>query len=141
MTKGERPKEVVSYVMSRNKGKDTKPEIIVRKYLFSRGLRFRKNDRRYPGQPDIVLPKYRTIIFVHGCFWHKHECAHFSMPKIRVEFWEAKFNRNKDRDAKNRQKLEALGWKVIIVWECELRKSIREESLERLYNEIIGASA
>ena len=141
MTKGERPKEVVSYVMSRNKGKDTKPEIIVRKYLFSRGLRFRKNDRRYPGQPDIVLPKYRTIIFVHGCFWHKHECAHFSMPKISVEFWEAKFNRNKDRDAKNRQKLEALGWKVIIVWECELRKSIREESLERLYNEIIGASA
>jgi len=140
MTKGERPKEVVSYVMSRNKGKDTRPEIIVRKYLFSRGLRFRKNDRRYPGQPDIVLPKYRTIIFVHGCFWHKHECAHFSMPKIRVEFWEAKFNRNKDRDAKNRQKLEALGWKVIIVWECELRKTICEERLERLYNEIISPS-
>jgi len=139
MANGERPKEIVSYVMSRNKGKDTKPEIIVRKYLFSRRLRFRKNDKRYPGQPDIVLPKYRTIIFVHGCFWHQHEgCSHFSMPKVRLDFWQAKFDRNRQRDARNIEKLESLGWRVIVVWECELKKSSRDMRLERLYDEIIG---
>lgn len=141
MSKYERPKEVVSYVMSRNKGKDTKPEIIVRKYLFSHGLRYRKNDRRYPGQPDVVLPKYHTAIFVHGCFWHHHEgCPHFTMPKIRLDFWEAKFNRNKQRDLQNIEKLESLGWRVIVVWECELRKSMRDERLERLYAEITSTS-
>lgn len=141
MTHDERPKEVVSYVMSRNKGKDTVPEIIVRKYLFSRGLRFRKNDRRYPGQPDIVLPKYHTIVFVHGCFWHHHEgCPHFTMPKVKLDFWKAKFNRNKQRDILNVEKLESLGWRVIVVWECELRKSSRDERLARLYDEIINVS-
>ena len=140
MTNGERPQEVISYVMSRNKGKDTKPEIIVRKYLFSRGLRFRKNDRRYPGQPDVVLPKHRVIVFVHGCFWHHHEgCKHFSMPKTRLDFWQAKFDRNKRRDAQNVGKLETMGWRVIVVWECELRKSAREERLERLYSEVTGS--
>jgi len=138
MTNDKRSKEeIVSYVMSRNKGKDTKPEVIVRKYLFSRGLRFRKNDNRYPGHPDVVLPKYGVIIFIHGCFWHRHECAHFTMPKVRVEFWEAKFSRNKDRDARNAEILESSGWKVIVVWECELRKINRNERLERLYDEIV----
>ena len=122
--------------MSRNRG-STQPEAIVREYLFSRGLRYRKNYRKYPGQPDIVLPKYGTIIFVHGCFWHKHDnCPHFSMPKVRQEFWEAKFNRNKQRDAKVVEQLEEMGWRVIVVWECELKKKTREERLERLYREI-----
>ncbi|RGP17299.1 very short patch repair endonuclease [Parabacteroides gordonii] len=139
MASSKRPKELVSYIMSRNKGKDTKPEIIVRKYLFSQGLRFRKNDRRYPGQPDIVLPKYRTIIFIHGCFWHQHkDCPHFSMPKVRIDFWQAKFDKNKQRDAWNIEKLESLGWRVIVVWECELKKSLRDERLAKLYNEIIS---
>lgn len=141
MTNGNRPKEIVSYVMSRNKSKDTEPEIIVRKYLFSRGLRFRKNDRRYSGQPDVVLPKYRTIIFIHGCFWHQHEgCPHSSMPKVRSDFWQAKFDRNKHRDTRNIEELESLGWRVIVVWECELRKSSRDERLERLYDEITSVS-
>jgi len=139
MASGERSKETISYIMSRNRSSNTKPEVVVRKYLFSRGLRYRKNDKRYPGQPDIVLPKYGVIVFVHGCFWHKHEgCPHFTMPKVRLEFWENKFNRNKQRDILNVQKLEALGWRVIVVWECELRKPLRDERLERLYNEIIG---
>ncbi|GHU58563.1 hypothetical protein AGMMS49975_25280 [Clostridia bacterium] len=136
-TKGRTKEEIVSYVMSRNRSTNTKPEIIVRGYLHSRGLRFRKNDRRYPGQPDIVLPKYRTIVFVHGCFWHKHESfPYFSPPKTRVEFWENKFTKNQRRDAENIKKLEAVGWHVIIVWECELRKSVRDKRLMRLYDEI-----
>ena len=137
MANGERPKETVSYVMSRNKSKDTTPEVVVRKYLFSKGLRYRKNDRRYPGQPDILLPKYKMVVFVHGCFWHMHEgCPHFTMPKVRLDFWEGKFNRNKQRDIKNIEKLKSLGWRVIVVWECELRKPVRQERLERLYAEI-----
>lgn len=135
--KGRTKEEVVSYVMSRNRSKDTKPEVTVRSYLHSRGLRFRKNDRRYPGQPDVVLPKHGTIVFVHGCFWHKHEgCPHFSPPKSRVEFWENKFAKNQRRDAETIRKLEVLGWRVIVVWECELRKSVRDERLMRLYDEI-----
>ena len=137
MSKGERSRETVSYVMSRNRSKDTKPEVITRKYLFSRGLRYRKNDKRYFGQPDMVFPKYNTIVFVHGCFWHRHEgCKHFTMPKVNVDFWEAKFNRNKQRDIRNIEKLKSLGWRVIVVWECELKKPLRNERLERLYNEI-----
>ena len=137
----ERPKETVSYVMSQNKGYDTKPEVIVRKYLFSRGLRYRKNDKRYPGQPDVVLPKYNTVVFIHGCFWHKHDdCPHFTMPKVRIEFWDAKFSRNKNRDEKNTKSLESLGWRVIVVWECELRKPVRDERLERLYEEITNST-
>lgn len=125
------------YNMSRIRSKDTKPEEIVRKYLFSKGLRFRKNDRRYPGHPDVVLPKYKTVVFVNGCFWHRHEgCRYASTPATNREFWNQKFERNVERDAREQKELHELGWKVIVAWECELKKDIREETLERLYHEI-----
>lgn len=130
-------KETRSRVMSRIRGKDTKPEILVRSYLFSRGLRFRKNDKRYPGKPDIVLPKYNTVVFVHGCFWHQHEgCKYATMPKSNVDFWRNKFDRNKERDERNQKELEEMGWNVITVWECQLKKDRREETLEDLYDQI-----
>ena len=123
--------------MSRIRSKDTKPEEIVRKYLFSKGLRFRKNDRRYPGHPDVVLPKYKTVVFVNGCFWHRHEgCRYASIPATNREYWNQKFERNVERDAWEQKELREMGWNVIVVWECELKKGAREETLERLYNEI-----
>lgn len=122
--------------MSRIRSTNTKPEEIVRKYLFSHGFRYRKNDKRYPGKPDIVLPKYRTIIFVNGCFWHMHGCSRSRLPRSNQEYWKPKIERNIQRDAENQQKLEADGWKVIVVWECELKKSIAEERLSRLCDEI-----
>ena len=125
------------YNMSRIRSKDTKPEEIVRKYLFSKGLRFRKNDRRYPGHPDVVLPKYKTVVFVNGCFWHRHEgCRYASTPATNREFWNQKFERNVERDAREQKELRELGWRVSVVGECELKKAVREETLERLYNEI-----
>ena len=130
-------KETRSYVMSRIRGKDTKPEIMVRSYLFSRGLRFRKNDKRYPGSPDVVLPKYRTVVFVHGCFWHQHEgCKYATMPKSNVEYWKKKLYGNRERDERNQRELEEMGWKVITVWECELKKDKREKTLVELYSQI-----
>lgn len=130
-------KETRSYVMSRIKCKDTKPEIIVRSYLFSRGLRFRKNDKRYPGSPDIVLPKYKTIVFVHGCFWHLHEgCKYARIPKSNVDYWEKKLYRNRERDKHNQKELEKMGWNVITVCECELKKDNVEQTLEDLYAQI-----
>ena len=130
-------KEVRSYNMSRIKSKDTKPEILVRSYLFSRGLRFRKNDKRYPGIPDIVLPKYNTMVFVHGCFWHLHEgCKYARIPKSNVEYWKKKLYRNKERDEHNQKELKEMGWKVITVWECELKKDKVEQTLEDLYAQI-----
>ena len=122
--------------MSRIRSTNTKPEEIVRKYLFSHGFRYRKNDKRYPGKPDIVLPKYRTIIFVNGCFWHMHGCSRSRLPRSNQEYWKPKIERNIQRDAENQQKLEADGWKVIVVWECELKKRIAEERLSRLCEEI-----
>ena len=121
------------------KSTDTKPECIVRKYLFSRGLRYRKHDKRYPGKPDIVLPKYRTVIFVHGCFWHMHE-GHscFVMPKSNTDFWRKKLERNRQRDSDNIKRLEAMGWKVIIIWECELRKQLRTQTLNNLYSRLVN---
>lgn len=131
-------KEVRSYNMSRIRSKNTKPEEIVRKYLFSRGLRYRKNDKRFKGKPDIVLSKYKTIIFVHGCFWHIHEnCPDFVMPKSNLEYWKPKLIRNSERDKMNTAALRDSGWKVIVVWECELKKAVRNERLEKLYEEII----
>ena len=121
--------------MSRIRSTNTKPEEIVRKYLFSHGFRYRKNDKRYPGKPDIVLPKYRTIIFVNGCFWHMHGCSRSRLPRSNEEYWKPKIERNIKRDAENKQKLEAAGWNVIIVWECELKKRTSEERLSRLCNE------
>lgn len=125
--------------MSRIKGKDTKPEVLVRKYLFSKGLRFRKNDKRYPGHPDIVLPKYKTIIFVHGCFWHFHEnCRYAVMPSSNVDFWKKKLNGNRLRDERNKKALTEMGWNVIVIWECQLKKCKRDQTLEDLYLEIIS---
>ena len=126
--------------MSRIHGRDTKPEVIVRKYLFAKGLRFRKNDRRLPGHPDIVLPKYRTVVFIHGCFWHGHEgCKYFRLPSTNTGFWKAKIERNRKRDAKVVEELRGLGWDVITVWECEIRrKADRDAALERIYLEVIA---
>lgn len=128
-----------SRCMAAVKGKDTKPELIVRKYLFSRGLRFRVQVRKLPGTPDIVLPKFKTVIFVDGCFWHGHEgCKYFRLPKSNVEFWKEKIERNVSRDARNEAELKVLGWRIIRVWECEIRAfSEREEYLKRLYDRIV----
>lgn len=131
-----------SYTMSHIRGKDTKIEVLVRSYLFRKGLRFRKNDKRYPGHPDVVLPKYHTIVFVDGCFWHMHEgCSKHSMPKSNVEFWQAKLLRNHNRDIAQRAELEAAGWRVITVWECELTNAVRDERLARLYEQIVEGDA
>lgn len=112
-----------SWNMSRIRSRDTKPEVKVRSWLFRRGFRFRKNDRRYPGRPDVVLPKYHTVIFVNGCFWHHHEgCRYGYTPKTRTDFWMSKFKRNQINDKLNRDALEQMGWHVIVVWECELKK-------------------
>ena len=126
--------------MAAIKGKDTKPEMIVRKYLFSHGLRFRVQVRKLPGTPDIVLPKYKTVIFVNGCFWHGHEgCKYFRLPKSNVEFWEDKIERNVARDVRNEAELKALGWRVIRIWECEIKTvAQREEYLKLLYDRIVN---
>ena len=120
-------KEQRSWNMSRIKCKDTGIEVAVRKRLFSLGYRYRKNDKRLPGKPDIVLPKYKTVIFIHGCFWHLHSnCKIARIPKSNTDFWIDKLNRNVEKDQKNRQQLEDAGWKVIIIWECEIEKDINE---------------
>ncbi len=111
-----------SWNMSRIRGKDTKPEKIVRSILHKSGYRFRLHRKDLPGKPDIVLPKYNTIIFVHGCFWHRHKNCRFAYtPKSRKEFWNAKFRDNKRRDKKNQKKLKNLNWRVITIWECQTR--------------------
>ena len=124
--------------MAAVKGKNTKPEMIVRKYLFSRGLRYRINNRKLPGSPDIVLRKYKTVVFIDGCFWHGHKgCKYFRLPKSNVEFWKKKIERNIERDKESMQALFDLGWKVVRVWECELRnKANREDTLNKIYNSI-----
>lgn len=116
--------------MSRIKSSNTKPEEIVRKYLFSKGFRYRKNDKRLPGTPDIVLPKYKTIIFVNCCFWHGHEgCRFFVVPKTNTEFWVNKIEANKQRDSRKTNDLQSLGWKVIVVWECQLKSKKLNDTL------------
>ena len=122
--------------MSAIKSKNTKPEIKVRKILHSIGYRFRLHRKDLPGSPDIVLPKYKTVIFVHGCFWHRHKnCKYASTPKTRQEFWEAKFRENINRDKLNQENLSSKGWKIIIVWECEIKD--KDFDLNRLFkNEI-----
>lgn len=127
-----------SRCMAAIKGKDTKPEMIVRKYLFSRGLRFRVQVRKLPGKPDIVLSKYKTVIFVNGCFWHGHVgCKYYRLPKSNVEFWEQKIKNNISRDVRNENELKSHGWRVIRVWECDIRKvADREDYLQHLYDTI-----
>ena len=134
-------KKTRSYNMSRIKGKNTKPEELVRKYLFSQGFRYRKNDKRLPGSPDIVLPKYKTVIFVNGCFWHGHEgCKQFVWLKSNEEFWKNKIETNIARDKKKTQVLEELGWRVIVVWECELKKATINETFKKLIDELSESS-
>lgn len=130
-------KEVRSYNMSHIRSKDNKPEELVRKYLFSKGFRYRKNVKALPGCPDIVLAKYKAVVFINGCFWHMHEgCPKFVWPKSNVEYWTKKLLRNKKRDEESKKSLGELGWKIIIVWECELKKTIRAERLELLCRQI-----
>ena len=123
--------------MSRIKGKDTKPEETVRKYVCSKGFRYRKNVSTLPGKPDIVLPKYKTCIFVHGCFWHKHEgCKYFVWPKSNEEFWKDKLEKNVTRDKNEQAELEKMGWHILIVWECQLKKKNKEQTLRELEEKI-----
>ena len=130
-------KETRSYNMSRIKGRKTKPEEIVAKYLFSQGFRYRRNVKKLPGTPDIVLKKYKTVIFVNGCFWHMHEgCKYFVWPNDNSEFWKNKLLANKERDEKEKKEIEELGWKVIVVWECQLKKAERERTLNWLIEKI-----
>ena len=116
--------------MSRIHSKNTKPEMIVRRYLFANGFRFRVNVRTLPGTPDIVLKKYHTAIFINGCFWHGHICQQGRMPKSNVAFWENKITRNKERDEEVRDKLRAIGWRTMVVWECQLTPAVRQQTLE-----------
>lgn len=126
-----------SYNMSRIHGKNTSPELKVRRWLHGQGFRFRVNVRMLPGSPDIVLAKYRTCIFVNGCFWHGHKgCSKYTVPKTNVEFWKEKVARNQERDLINNQRLETMAWNIITVWECELTKSRLSETLYRVESEI-----
>ena len=129
-------KEVRSINMSHIRSTNSKPEEIVRKYLFAEGFRYRKNVKKLPGCPDIVLPKYKTVIFVNGCFWHKHDCPRFVWPSSNQDYWRPKILRNVERDNQNRKELETLGWKVITVWECELKKNVLNETLGKLIAEL-----
>jgi DNA mismatch endonuclease (patch repair protein) len=108
--------------MSRVRSKDTKPEVLLRKLLFSKGFRFRLHGKKLPGTPDIVLPKFRTAIFVHGCFWHLHDCKRGTLPETRREWWKSKLEKNRERDRKNFLLLNEMGWRVAVVWECAFRK-------------------
>ncbi|MEL7645980.1 MAG: very short patch repair endonuclease [Anaerolineaceae bacterium] len=132
-------KEDRSLNMSRIKGENTTPEMLVRKFLFSKGFRYHLHKKDLPGKPDLVLPKYRTVIFVNGCFWHAHQnCPSFVWPKQNQEFWKKKISSNICRDQKNMELLEKLNWKVIIVWECQLsNKQKREQTLELLADQIL----
>lgn len=126
-----------SDIMSKISGKETKPEILVRKFLFSKGFRFRKNVKELPGKPDIVLPKYKTIIFVHGCFWHGHSCKRGTLPETNHEFWQEKIDKNIERDNHNIFELIEKGWNVIIVWQCEIKnKANMDIRLNKLIEEI-----
>jgi len=123
--------------MSKISGKETKPEILVRQYLFRQGFRYRKNDERLPGKPDIVLPKYKTVIFVNGCFWHGHDCPAGKLPNTNREFWETKIKSNIERDKRNYEELERAGWKVIVIWQCELKnKKLMTKTLKETERKI-----
>lgn len=122
--------------MSQIRAQDTSIEVKVRKYLFSQGFRYRKNVKGLPGKPDIVLPKYRTVVFIHGCFWHRHEnCKRATTPKSRLDYWLPKFDRNVQNDRKHREELEKAGWNVVTIWECEVNKSF-DETMEKLTSSI-----
>ncbi|PZR26411.1 MAG: very short patch repair endonuclease [Citrobacter freundii] len=130
-------KEKRSFNMSRIRAKNTKPEMVVRKFLFSQGLRYRLHDKRFPGKPDLVFPKYKTAVFINGCFWHGHEgCRFFVIPKTRTEWWMAKINRNREKDITSKELIQNTGWKVIVLWECDLKSKQKETVLDNLIKEI-----
>lgn len=127
-------KKTRSYNMSRIRGKDTKPEMLVRRFLHSNGFRYRLHVKELPGKPDIVLPKYKTVIFVHGCFWHGHEnCKYYVVPKTRTEWWEGKINTNKINDETAYNRLQSLGWTTIYIWECELKEKSKHDYLNEIF--------
>ena len=126
-----------SFNMSKIRSTNTKPEMLLRKRLFAEGFRYRINDRKLPGKPDLVFKKYNTVIFVHGCFWHGHQdCRYFVVPKTRTEFWTEKINGNKERDQRNNALLKQAGWNVITVWECDMKKNTFEDTLVKILNEM-----
>ena len=130
-------KEQRKRCMSHVRGKDTKPEVMVRQFLFSNGFRYRLYRKDLPGKPDIVLPKYKTVIFINGCFWHGHSgCKYATIPKANHDFWLAKISGNIERDKSNYAKLFELGWKVIEIWQCELKPKFREQTLNNLLTEL-----
>ncbi|WPU92494.1 DNA mismatch endonuclease Vsr [Mucilaginibacter sabulilitoris] len=123
-------KEARSYNMSRIRSKDTKPEMLVRKYLFGKGFRFRLHDKKLPGKPDIVLPKYKVAILIHGCFWHSHiNCKYAVIPKSNIEYWSGKISKNLIRDIDTEKKLQSLGWRIIVIWECDLKTTKIDQTL------------
>ncbi len=130
-------KETRSYNMSQIRSKNTKPEILVRKFLHAQGFRFRLHDKKLPGKPDIVLPKYKTVIFVHGCFWHGHEgCKYFVVPKTRTEWWLAKIEANKFNDRKSISALKKLDWNIIHIYECQLKTIKRARTLLKIISRL-----
>lgn len=134
--------EIRSYNMSRIRSKDTKPEMIIRSYLFSNGFRYRLHDKKLPGTPDLVLPKYKAVVFVHGCFWHGHEgCKYFVLPKTRSAWWAEKIQKNKIKDVVAIGKLLDAGWQVIEIWECQLKTTLRESTLLSLKAAVLAKSS
>lgn len=125
--------------MAKISGKETVPEILVRKFLFARGLRFRKNAKNLPGKPDIVLPRFKTVVFIHGCFWHGHRnCQKAELPATNTDFWKDKISKTMARDKVKESKLQATGWKVLTVWQCDLQPKKRENTLNKLEDQIKG---
>ncbi len=131
-----------SEVMSKIRSKDTKPEMFLRKALFAKGFRYRLYDKKLPGKPDIVLPKYKTVIFIHGCFWHGHQgCKRGHIPKSNIDYWLNKINSNRERDNSNTNQLVSLGWNVIVVWECEIKTVKKLESIVNKIFEVFMESS
>ena len=132
-------REKRSWNMSHIRNKDTEIEVKVRKYLFSKGFRYRKNDSRLPGKPDVVLPRYKTVIFVHGCYWHRHPgCKNCTTPSTNAAFWLEKFDKNIKNDAKHKDELEEAGWKVVVLWECEIENDF-ENTMEKVTEQLLKA--
>lgn len=128
-----------SEIMSSIRGQNTKPEMIVRKYLFSKGFRYRLHDKSLPGKPDIKLTKYNSLVFINGCFWHGHtDCKIYVMPKTNKKFWYSKIENNVERDKRNLELLKNLGWKIIVVWECEIKRKNRDLALQNLVDKILN---
>ncbi|MDI1240802.1 MAG: very short patch repair endonuclease [bacterium] len=133
MAKGQYLPKTRSEIMSSVKGKNTGPELKVRRLVHRMGYRFRLHRRNLPGSPDVVLPGRKKVIFVNGCFWHDHSCRRGDLPKTNTEYWRQKFERNKDRDSRNLEELRKLGWETLVIWSCELRDSLRIEAVLRSF--------